>query len=726
MNLITVIPLTRQKVAPTLSYFTASDVPIGAIVTVPLRSKTISAIVSDSRPVSDVKADVKSAPFEIRKLGAVKAIAFFPPSFIQTCRTLAMHYATNTGSIIDALIPDILLENAHKIAPPHFNNQDTQTTSGFATGLPKNLIPNEIYAVQGDDPDRMSSWRSLIRQEFARKKSVVFHTPTIEDAKNIFRLLEKGIEGYIFILHNKLAKKDIIDTWQQIAQTEHSVAIITAGIFPLLPRSDISSVVIERENGRGWISPKTPYMDLRRAFELINIHQPGRTLYIADSLLRTETLYRLERNEISQGSPFKWRSISTATDTLIDMIPKKDAGFLEAQRKYLTESNGSNSNTVSPLPATHFQYQNQSITDEQFETQNMSVGSEDTIGNVDEQVPPSPVTDSPLTSAPVPFSPSKKKGFRILSPELEQLIAHNRDESSHLFIYAVRRGLATMTVCNDCEAIVSCNTCATPVVLHASKESGRNFFMCHVCGTRRSADEMCVTCGGWKLTPLGIGLERIEQEIRALYPDIDIYKIDADSTKTDKQIATTLEKFRAKPGSILIGTEMASLHLHETVDHCAVVSLDSLFSLPDFRIPEKIMYTLIRLRSLASRSILVQTRRIEEKVFEYALKGNLSDFHRETIRERKQFEYPPYMTLIKISVEGKKDAIAQMMATIQKLIEPHEIDIFPAFTATVRGNSIIHGLLKVAPESWPDSALIAKLQSLPPQVSVKVDPESLL
>ena len=653
MNLITVIPLTRQKVAATLSYFTASEVPIGAIVTVPLRSRTISAIVSDSRPVADVKADVKSAPFEIRKLGAVKAIAFFPPAFIEACRTLALHYATNTGAIIDALIPDIILENAHKISPPGI---PVKNPAGIKS------IPNEIHAVQGDDTDRVSTWRSLIRQEFARKKSVVFHTPTIEEAKNLYKLLEKGIEGYIFILHNKLPKKDIIETWQSISKTEHAVAIITAGIFLLLPRNDISSVIIERENSRGWISPKSPFIDLRKAFETINIRIPDRTIYLSDSLLRTETLSRLDRHEISQGSPFKWRSISTAEDILVDMVPDKSQENIESRLR---------------------------------------------------------IQDARENAEPI-------KGFRILSKELEDLIIKNQEDNSHLFIYAVRRGLATMTVCNDCETIVSCVQCSAPVVLHASKDNGRNFFMCHVCGLRRSADEVCKKCGGWRLTPLGIGLDRIEQEIRAKYPNIDIYKIDADITKTDRQITSTLEKFRAKPGSILLGTEIASLHLHETVDHCAVVSLDSLFALPDFRIPEKIMYTLIRLRTLASRSIIVQTRRMNEKVFSYALKGNLSDFHRETISERRRFGYPPFMTLIKISIEGKKETISETMAGIQKMIEPYEVDIFPAFTGTTRGNSIIHGLIKVAPESWSNIELVTKLQSLPPNVSVKVDPESLL
>ena len=660
MNLLTVIPLTRQKVAETLSYFTASDIPIGAIVSVPLRSKSIHAIVAESRPASEMKSDLRSASYEIRKLGKVKATAFFPATFMEACRTLSEYYATTIGSIITAVTPDIILENAHKILPPM---------------VPAHVGTDETYAVQGDDEDRMSSWRSLVRQEFARKKSLAFYAPTIEDARSLFVGLSKGIEEYIFILHSKLPKKETVTTWKEIAKMAHPVVVIATGTYSLLPRSDIETVVIERENGRGWISPKAPYLDLRRALEAF-ARANKQSVYLSDCMLRLETLHRLNKNEISQGSPFKWRSVSTAEDTLVDMKKEKEVRSME---------NGE--------------------------------GAEKTEGNGED--------------------PARKKKFRAISPELERLIAKNRDESTHLFIFTVRRGLSTMTVCEDCETVVACANCSAPVVLHASKNPlyqssggndspGKNFFMCHHCGTRRSADEVCTSCGSWRLTPLGIGIERVEEEIRDISPGADIFKIDADTVKTDKEIADRLEKWRARPGAILLGTEASMLHIKEKVDHVAVASLDSLFALPDFRITEKIMYTLIRLRAMATRSILIQTRRPEEKVFEYGLKGNLSDFCRGTLDERRQFDYPPFKTLIKLTIEGKKDPIAIQMADIRTIVEPYDIDVFPAFTATVRGNSIIHGLIKADPGVWPDAELIAKLRSLPPNVKVKVDPESLL
>lgn len=655
MNLITVIPLTRSKVASELTYFTGSEVPVGAIVSVPLRSKSIHAIVIKSVNAEDLKIDIKNAPFEIRKLGKVKATVFFPASFIEACAAVAEFYATTIGAVIYSVVADALLENAAKLHPPLPKQSSFSMETGLKEGLPKTRLDSErVFAVQGDDADRVSSWRSLIRQEFARRRSIAIYLPTVEDCTNMFAQLEKGIEGYIFTLHGGMTKKQIADVWSTVADTNHPIVVIATGSFSVLPRGDIETVIIERENGRGWISQKSPYLDIRFALEAIS-RRCRQTVFLADSMLRTETLQRVDTEEVDPGSPFKWRSISDARDILIDM------------KKGQT-----------------------------------------------------------LTSGDMLPGLATEKRHKIISSDLEKMIATNREENTHLFIYTVRRGAASMTVCEDCETVVSCRNCSAPVVLHTSSVSVKNFFMCHKCGERRSAEEVCVKCGGWRLTPLGIGIDRVAEVLETRFPDIETFKVDADATKTPKHIHETMQKFRAKPGGVLLGTELALLHIKEKVDHVAVASLDTLFALPDFRIQEKIMYMLIRLRSLARRSILVQTRKPEEKVFEYGLKGNLSDFYRGTLSERRQFRYPPFTILIKLTIEGKKDAIATQMAKAQEILQPYEIEVFPAFTSTVRGNSVIHGLLNVEKHAWPDPDLIYRLRSLPPGVFIKVNPETLL
>ncbi|MFA6432450.1 MAG: hypothetical protein WCV82_01365 [Candidatus Paceibacterota bacterium] len=644
MNIITVIPLVRTKGTKTLTYFTASEVPRGAVVSVPLRAKTVHAIVTDSKPAEDLKSEIRRASYEIRKLGRIKAGAFFSSAFMDACATLADYYATTVGAVVSALVPEVILDNAHRISPP------LPIQPSMLHGAP---APDETYAVQGDAPDRLSSWRSLIRQDFVRKKSLAIYCPTIEDARQTFVALEKGIEGYIFLLHGSLAKKKIVDTWTKIAETSHPVVIIATASFSILPRGDIESIVIERENSRGWISMKAPYLDARHALETIG-RRERRNVYLSDALLRIETLDRVAKHEIIGGTPFKWRSVSTAKEQLVDMR--------HAPRSKKSESSAD----------------------------------------------------------------SDKPEFRVISVELEKLIRKNHEENTHLFMLTSRRGTSPITICDDCDTIVICRQCSAPVVLYTSKETGKNFFMCHACGERRSAQDICATCGGHRLTPLGIGIDRVVEEVKVKFPGIDVLKIDADTTKTEAQIAEVLERFRDKPGSVLVGTETALNHLSGLVEHTAVVSLDSLFALPDFRMQERLMYTLIRLRAAATRSFLVQTRRAEEKVFEYGLKGNLSDFYHSVLAERRKFDYPPYSLLLKITLEGKKDLIARQMGELQALLIPHEIDVFPAFTSTVRGSHIIHGLVKIPPKNWPEPELMRKLRSLPPNVYIKINPESLL
>jgi len=626
---------------------------LGSIVSVPLRSKTIHGIVVDIRQVIDMKSEIKSAPYEIRRAGKVKALAFFPSEFVETSRKMANYYATNVGNIIDSIISSTILENIGKIKLPDQQNVQDQ--------IERRTIRN-IFAVQGDSEERISSWKSLIRQEFAKKKSVIFYVPTIEDVKSLIISIGKGIEEYIFELHSDIPKKKLLETWQKISETQHPIVIVATGIFSILPKNDIDTVVIERENGRGWISEKSPYIDLRHVIE--SISKNNKTIYLADNILSINTLYRLDKKEIQAGSPMKWRSISNAKDIMVDMIRKDVSHDIHTNNEQPTEDS------------------------------------------------------TPLLK--------NKKNFQVLSHELESIIRINQQESTHLFIYIARRGLSSITVCDDCETIVTCNNCSSPVVLHAGKMTHKNFFMCHKCGEIMNADTFCKVCNGFRLTPLGIGIERVEQEIKDKFTEIEIFKISADSTRTDKEIDENYKQWKDKPGSILLGTDMAISRIREKVDHIAIVSLDSLFALPDFRISEKVMYTITRLRQLAIRTILIQTRKPEEKVFEYGLKGNLIDFTKSILEEREKFTYPPFSVLVKITIEGKKEKIAEKMLEIQKIISPNEIDVFPAFTSTVRGNSTIHGLVKIPSKKWPDMDLITKLKDLPPNMSIRVNPESLL
>ncbi len=623
--------MSRGISSDSLSYFTSIEIPLGAIVDVPLRNKIIHGIVIGVRKAEDMKAEIKSAGYILKKIEKIKSIEFFTKEFMEMIQAVSDYYATSIGSVINVLVPEYIQKNISKLKKTK--------EKAVAPGL------HEKYIVQGDSEERYGTWKSLIRQEFAKKKSVLFMMPTIEDTEYAFELLEKGIEDYIFVLNGSITPKQIVEKWNLILNEKHPVVIIATGGFLSLSREDIETIIVEGESNKAYKIPRRPFLDIRKVCEIFADIRKIK-IFFADDLLRTETLWRKTEGDFIQASPFKSRSLSTAIDLLVDM------------KKYKT----------------------------------------------------------PTSS------------FRILSDEVEELILKTKNNSEYMIILATRRGIAPTTVCGDCQNIVLCNNCSAPVILHKTQEKGaeKTFFMCHRCGERRSTEEYCKICGSWKLGVVGIGIDLVTEKIKDKFPDISIFKIDSDSIKNEISAKDIVKKFKSKPGSILIGTEMMIQYIHEKVENSAIVSLDSLFALPDFRIQEKILSMITRIRTLTTQHCIVQTRKYNEKVFELGLKGNSNDFYKIAIEERKKFNYPPFTTLIKITLEGKKDIIVKEMEIAQNILDPYEVEVFPAFTHTIRRNYVLHGLIRLPTEKWPNEDLNKKLRSLPPSVIVKVDPDTLL
>jgi primosomal protein N' (replication factor Y) len=162
------------------------------------------------------------------------------------------------------------------------------------------------------------------------------------------------------------------------------------------------------------------------------------------------------------------------------------------------------------------------------------------------------------------------------------------------------------------------------------------------------------------------------------------------------------------------------------IENTGVLSLDAFFGIPDFRMKEKVMNMVVALRSLAEKTVMIQTRKPEEKVFEWALKGNISDFYREEIAERKQFGYPPFNTFIKLTLQGNKADIRKKMEQAESMLKPYEVNIFEAFHRGVDRSYILHGLIIIPRDKWVDKNLLEKLRMLSPEFAIHVDPENLL
>lgn len=320
-------------------------------------------------------------------------------------------------------------------------------------------------------------------------------------------------------------------------------------------------------------------------------------------------------------------------------------------------------------------------------------------------------------------SPSNKKEFSVFSEEATLLLKHSKETNANVFLFTMRRGHYTLTTCNDCGQAVRCPSCKTPLILHTGGQD--RIFLCHKCGYEEPVHDQCFFCFGWKLVPLGLGAERIAKAVTDLLPGQPIFTITKDTT-TPAKAAKTAHTFLTTPGGILIGTEMALATLSRNISTIIVVSLDSLFAIPDFRINERIFRLLLRLRELASSNFLIQTRRADEPLFRDAKKGDLAAFYKSELQERKTLGYPPAAMLLKLSVSGSEFRAREIMEDVRRFLEEYRPIVFPAFIPHAPGRFTIHAVIKLKPAAWPDEALIQKLRRLPPAVSVDIEPKHLL
>lgn len=327
-----------------------------------------------------------------------------------------------------------------------------------------------------------------------------------------------------------------------------------------------------------------------------------------------------------------------------------------------------------------------------------------------------------LIVSPEPKGQSGNKTIPTLSEELVSMIAYAKDQNDRMLIISGRRGLASATVCNDCGTVVSCSVCTTPLVLHQTHEGPA--FMCHKCGKISKAKDSCETCGGWRLALLGSGVDTVIDAISDTFPDIPLFRIDSDNTSTIKKAITTANNFYNTKGSILVGTEMAFRYIKEPVPYSALTSFDGLFTIPDWRINEKILGLVFETQERATRHCLIQTRRPDHELFEHAQSGNLTEFFRSELADREALQYPPFGRLIKISYFGHKDECISAIQNILPTLKTYNPIVVPALDAPTSRYSISI-ILKLSPNPLP-SDLANYLKSLPPVWVITVDPESIL
>lgn len=641
MYVVSVAPIKRGIPIEELSYFTKEPLEPGTLVSVPLRGRSTPALVIRSIPASEAKTELKYAQFALKKLERVRATNFFRPQFVKAAATTAQYFAASTGAVIQSVFPNSLL-----------------STKGHGVPTEQKELKRrgERFVLQAEEHERFATYKSHIREVFARGASCYFVLPTLQDIEHTHATLEKGIEEYTFTLHSGLSKKELEKRWSAILATKHPLLIIGTPLFLSVPRNDIESIIIDKESSSGYQLATRPFIDMRYYVEEF-AKETGTDLIVGDLFLRVETLERKERGEFEALMRPKSRISSTAQQHLVDM---RESG------------------------------------------------------------------EQPATGK-----------IAIYSVQLVDLIEEVRKKGTHCFILGIRRGFAPMTVCGDCGTVVSCTRCSAPMVIHKKlgekiDEQGEveHIFLCHRCGLEKETDITCTHCGGWRLVPLGIGIVQAEESLRHRFPDANIFRIDRDTVEKHADAKKIIEKFYQTPGSILLGTEMAIPYLTDPVATVAVLSVNSLLTIPDFRMGERVFRLLLSLREKAREHFLIQTRDADQSLFKLATDGNISEFLRTELEARKELGYAPYRTMIKFTHQGGKVEGGNVMKDIERIFSTYHPVTFPSFIGKVKGKYLMNALLRIPRDDkeggWPNQELLGLIRSLPTEVEVRVNPDSII
>lgn len=244
-----------------------------------------------------------------------------------------------------------------------------------------------------------------------------------------------------------------------------------------------------------------------------------------------------------------------------------------------------------------------------------------------------------------------------ISSVLKELIDENLKNNKQTILLINRRGYNTFIACDECGHIVSCPNCSISLTYH----SYNNRLTCHYCGFTKVLDNICPECGSNSVRYSGYGTQRIEEELRTLFPTARVLRMDADTTTAKFSHQRILDSFAAGDADILIGTQMVAKGLDfENVTLVGVVNADNSLYNENFNAFEKSFDLITQVVGRAGRRgdrgrAVIQTINPYNEVIEYASNQDYVAFYNNEIMLRKLLVYPPYCDLICAMFTGEDE-----------------------------------------------------------------------
>ena len=249
----------------------------------------------------------------------------------------------------------------------------------------------------------------------------------------------------------------------------------------------------------------------------------------------------------------------------------------------------------------------------------------------------------------------RKEMYGHFSDPLVFRIREEIAKGKQVILFQNRRGYAPYLQCPNCGEVPRCGNCDVSMTYHKVT----NMLACHCCGSVVQSLSVCKKCGTAYRTH-GFGTERLEEEIKELFPLARTARLDLDSTRKKDSYQDIIDRFAAHKVDILIGTQMVTKGLHfDDVSLVAVLQADSLLNQPDFRSYEHAFHMLEQVSGRAGRTgqqgeVIIQTFAPQNPVFKYLQTHDYQRFYQQQMEERKLFAYPPYFRIISLTLRHRE------------------------------------------------------------------------
>ncbi len=249
----------------------------------------------------------------------------------------------------------------------------------------------------------------------------------------------------------------------------------------------------------------------------------------------------------------------------------------------------------------------------------------------------------------------RKRMTGHFSERLLQVMQEALKNKEQVILFQNRRGYAPIVECNSCGISPQCPNCDVSLTYHKFQKELR----CHYCGFAAPMPIECPACHNPSLSTKGFGTQQLESEVKELFPDHKVGRMDFDTTRGKYDYHRIISSFQAQEIDILVGTQMLSKGLDFTnVSLVGVMNADNMLNFPDFRAHERSFQMLVQVSGRAGRSekrgkVIIQTFNPNHRILQQVTTNNYKEMYKEQLVDRWNYKYPPYYRLIKITLKHK-------------------------------------------------------------------------